>query len=73
MPSEFELPAAQLWGVLEEALAEGIRIGVAGRELTPFLLDHMAKGSDGATLRANMSILQNNARVAAEIARSLEE
>jgi len=32
----------------------------------------MAKGSEGATLRANISILQNNARVAAEIARSLE-
>ena len=72
VPVKFELPAAQLWGVLEEALAEGIRTGVEGRELTPFLLAHMAKGSDGATLRANISILQNNARVAAEIARSLE-
>src|SRR5712692_5381231 len=58
VPVEFELPAAQLWGVLEEALAEGIRLGVEGRELTPFLLAHMAKGSEGATLRANISILQ---------------
>jgi pseudouridylate synthase len=73
VPLEFELPAAQLWGVLEEALAEGIRTGIEGRELTPFLLAHMAKGSEGATLRANISILENNARVAADIAQSLEE
>ena len=73
VPLEFELSAAQLWGVLEEALAEAMRLSISGRELTPFLLAHMAKGSEGATLRANISLLENNARVAAEIARSLEE
>jgi pseudouridine-5'-phosphate glycosidase/pseudouridine kinase len=71
VPLEFELSAAQLWGVLEEALAEAMRLSISGRELTPFLLAHMAKGSEGATLRANISLLENNARVAAEIARSL--
>src|SRR6266404_5139020 len=72
VPLEFELSAAQLWGVLEEALAEAMRLSISGRELTPFLLAHMAKGSEGATLRANISLLENNARVAAEIAGSLE-
>jgi pseudouridine-5'-phosphate glycosidase len=46
---------------------------ISGRELTPFLLSQMAQDSGGATLRANIALLENNARVAAEIARVLSE
>jgi pseudouridine-5'-phosphate glycosidase len=46
---------------------------ISGRELTPFLLSQMAQHSAGATLRANIALLENNARVAAEIARVLAE
>ena len=45
--------------------------GVTGRDLTPFLLAHMSWRSGGATLRANLALLENNARVAAEIARAV--
>ncbi|MDQ3820649.1 MAG: pseudouridine-5'-phosphate glycosidase, partial [Acidobacteriota bacterium] len=34
----------------------------------PFLLSRMAEKSGGETLRANIALLENNARVAAEIA-----
>jgi pseudouridine-5'-phosphate glycosidase len=50
---------------------EAGRRGVVGRELTPFLLARMGEESGGATLRANVALLENNARVAAEIARLL--
>ena len=56
---------------LSEALAEASARGVSGRELTPFLLSHMARRSGGATLRANIALLENNARLAAEIAVAL--
>jgi len=39
--------------------------------LTPFLLGQMAERSGGSTLRANIALLENNARVAAEIARAV--
>jgi len=39
--------------------------------LTPFLLSQMAERSGGATLRANIALLENNARVAAAIARAV--
>ena len=39
--------------------------------VTPFLLARMAELSKGATLRANIALLENNARVAAQIAREL--
>jgi pseudouridylate synthase len=71
VPAEFEVPAEQLQLVLTRALQEAEKNGIAGPELTPFLLSQMAEHSDGATLRANIALLENNARVAAEIAGQL--
>ncbi len=71
VPAEFEVPADDLDRSLNLALREAEEQQVAGRALTPFLLSRMAQASDGATLRANLSLLENNARVAALIACAL--
>lgn len=71
VPAEAEVPADQLRGVLDAALFEAKRKGIGGRELTPFLLARMAEQSDGATLKANVALLENNAQVAARIALAL--
>ncbi|HEY3025297.1 MAG TPA: pseudouridine-5'-phosphate glycosidase [Pyrinomonadaceae bacterium] len=68
IPAAVEVEAVALQNFLDEALGEAERSGVSGRELTPFLLSRMAQQSGGATLRANIALLENNARVAAEIA-----
>lgn len=71
VPEEFEVPSKQLQSVLGDALAEAQTKQIGGRDLTPFLLTEMARRSEGATLRANIALLENNARVAAEIAKAL--
>ena len=71
VPEEFEIPAADLERTLNAALREAERQQVGGRELTPFLLSCMAHTSGGATLRTNIALLENNARVAAEVAKTL--
>jgi len=68
VPMEAEVPAELLQQSLNAALLEAQRLKIGGRELTPFLLRRMSEESDGATLGANISLLENNARVAAEIA-----
>jgi pseudouridylate synthase len=68
VPEEGEIPSERLDGVLTSALAEAAGKNISGRELTPFLLSRMAERSGGETLRANIALLENNARVAAEIA-----
>ncbi len=73
VPEDAEIPAEDLREVLDEALAEAEKKMIAGRELTPFLLSRMAERSGGATLRANIALLENNARVAAEIAVALTQ
>lgn len=71
VPVEAEVESGLLQKVLEDSLAEAERQKITGRDLTPFLLARMAEQSEGATLRANIALLENNARVAAQIARAL--
>lgn len=71
VPAEAEVEASLLQRVLDEAIAEAERERITGKDLTPFLLARMARQSEGATLRANIALLENNARVAAQIAKEL--
>ncbi|MET0645468.1 MAG: pseudouridine-5'-phosphate glycosidase [Pyrinomonadaceae bacterium] len=73
VPEGFEVDEHVMEESLSEALSVAAARGVTGRELTPFLLAHMSWRSGGATLRANVALLENNARVAAEIALSLSD
>jgi pseudouridylate synthase len=71
VPPKFEVPAEELQIVLTTALEDAEWKGITGPALTPFLLSQMAERSGGSTLRANIALLENNARVAAEIARAV--
>ena len=68
VPARFEVAAEELQTVLTTALEDAEWKGITGPALTPFLLSQMAERSGGTTLQANIALLENNARVAAEIA-----
>ncbi len=72
VPAEFEMPLEDTERVLAEALREAEQLSITGRDVTPFLLAQMSERSGGATLKANIALLENNARVAAEIAKALQ-
>ena len=71
IPSDFEIPPKQLQSALDQALGRAELNQIGGRDVTPFLLSTMSELTAGATLQANVALLANNARVAAEIAYSL--
>jgi pseudouridine-5'-phosphate glycosidase len=71
VPAEFELPAAQMETAIEQALAEAEAQGIKGKTLTPFLLSRISELTGEASLRANLALLENNARLAAQIAVAL--
>lgn len=68
VPEAAEVSAHLLNRVITASLEEARQRQIAGREMTPFLLARMTESSAGATLHANIALLENNARVAAEIA-----
>jgi pseudouridine-5'-phosphate glycosidase len=69
-PEEVSVPADKVETVLRTALQQAEAEGVRGKQVTPYLLSRLADLSGGGTLRANLALLRNNARVAAEIARA---
>ena len=68
VPREAEIPFERVSGWIETALAEARDGGVTGKDVTPFLLSRIAELSDGESLRANIALIRNNARLAACIA-----
>jgi len=73
VPAEAEIQAEVLKRILDQALLAAEQLKISGRELTPFLLSRMAALSEGATLLANITLLENNALVAALIASELSQ
>ena len=71
VPDEFEIPRDECESILAEALKKADADGIRGKQITPFLLSEMSTRSGGRTLAANIALLKNNARVAAEIAVAL--
>jgi pseudouridine-5'-phosphate glycosidase len=68
VPAAHALPGDEIDGVIEQALAEMHRQGVTGKDATPFLLASIAERTGGRSLEANIELVINNARIAAEIA-----
>lgn len=71
VPPEFEIERMELELILADALSLADEQKISGKAITPFLLSQMSTRSGGRTLAANIALLENNARVAAEIALSL--
>jgi pseudouridylate synthase len=71
IPEEDELPRDVYESALASALADVDARGLSGREVTPFLLERLRELTGGDTVRANVALLRNNARVAALLAGAL--
>ncbi len=70
-PREVALESRVVEEAIQKALEEARQAHVKGQAVTPYLLGRVNAISGGASLRANLGLLHNNARVAAEIARYL--
>ena len=71
VPAESGIPNSELETVMEAAERAARAAGVRGKQLTPYLLDQLADRTDGRTLDANLALLENNARIAADVAAAL--
>lgn len=70
-PEEDALPPEVVEGAIRQALDEAETRNIRGQGVTPFLLARVSELTGGASLRANLALLRNNARLAAQIARAL--
>jgi pseudouridine-5'-phosphate glycosidase len=68
IPATDEIPAAEIEPTILQAIDEAAARGLRSAEVTPFLLSRLAELTGERSLRANLALLENNARIAAEIA-----
>jgi pseudouridine-5'-phosphate glycosidase len=68
IPEADEVPAEQIDSIIEQALRDMDAKGVKGKEATPFLLGRIVEITGGESLRANIALVKNNARLGAAVA-----
>ena len=69
IPVEDEIPAEEISVIIEQAIADMEVLGIHGKEATPFLLGRIVEITQGASLTANIALVNNNARLGTQVAR----
>jgi pseudouridine-5'-phosphate glycosidase len=69
-PQEAAIEGQEVEEAIREALEESERKKVRGQAVTPFLLRQVSDLTHGTSLEANLALLLNNARLAAEVAKA---
>ncbi len=70
-PEGLAIPRDAMEAALAEALARAESLGVAGKAVTPFLLDAIREVTGGRSLAANKALIVANAGLAGAVARAL--
>ena len=73
VPAAEALSAQDAESAIQQATQEAEAQGIAGKDITPFVLSRVAELTDGKSMAANIALLINNARVAGEIALALSQ
>ena len=67
----FAMDSKVISKAIDDAVEEANKLGIKGKDTTPFLLDKVQKITEGKSLEANIQLVYNNAKLAAQIASEL--
>ncbi|KAI3643032.1 hypothetical protein MP228_012587 [Amoeboaphelidium protococcarum] len=71
IPSENAEAGQLINDAIFQALDESVKLGISGKETTPYLLKRISELTKGQSLKANIALVKNNAAVARDIALKL--
>ncbi|MBQ2710817.1 MAG: pseudouridine-5'-phosphate glycosidase [Clostridia bacterium] len=71
IPDSYAMDSKYISDNIQRAVEEAERLGISGKETTPYLLDKIQRLTGGKSLQANIQLVYNNARLASQIAREL--
>ncbi|KIC48728.1 pseudouridine-5'-phosphate glycosidase [Tateyamaria sp. ANG-S1] len=71
LPEADEIDRATLAPIIAQATQDAETHGISGKGVTPYLLQRIFELTDGRSLTANIALVRNNARLAAQIAAEL--
>jgi pseudouridine-5'-phosphate glycosidase len=70
IPEEKQLDHEVMKTAIDKAILQEKELGIKGKDSTPFLLSKVKELTDGLSLEANIELVYNNARLAAQIAKA---
>ena len=73
IPEEYSMDYDVISKAINEAVEEAEKLGIHGKQTTPFLLDKIQKITAGKSLEANIQLVFNNVRLATQIATELSK
>lgn len=68
IPEEYSMDKKYIDEKIDEAVKKAEEAGIVGKDITPFLLKTIVEETEGKSLAANIKLVYNNAKVAAQIA-----
>ena len=71
IPEQYSMDPDYINKMIDEAIEECDKLGIKGKETTPFLLDKIQKLTGGSSLEANIQLVYNNVRLGCEIAKCM--
>jgi pseudouridine-5'-phosphate glycosidase len=71
VPESEAISRSEMDPIIARASEEAIRHGIHGQKLTPFLLSRISELTNGKSMKSNLALLLNNARLAADIAKEI--
>lgn len=73
IPEAFSMPKELIDAAINQALTDATNNGVSGKDVSPFLLAAIKELTGGSSLKANIELVLNNARLGAQIATHYQE
>jgi len=73
IPADAEILQGEIEPIIDQALKESEAQGVSAKAVTPFLLQRIFELTNGRSLDSNITLVLNNAQLAAEIACAMGE
>ncbi len=71
IPEEFAMDEEAISKAISDAMDEADKLGITGKDVTPYLLDKIQKITEGKSLESNIQLVYNNVKLGALIAREL--
>ncbi|MDC3413449.1 pseudouridine-5'-phosphate glycosidase [Aquibacillus sp. 3ASR75-11] len=68
VPNQDAMDREFIQGIIDKALIQANKKDIKGKDITPFLLSHIKDQTEGESLKTNISLMKNNAKVAAQFA-----
>jgi pseudouridine-5'-phosphate glycosidase len=71
IPVDYAMDSSYISKAIEDATIEAEKLGIKGKDTTPYLLDKIQKLTEGKSLEANIQLVYNNVKLGAQIASEL--